>query len=105
MRYSVYMGASVPFLNGWEIAHAAEVMAKYSSRIELVGRGAVSSQAVMYAGLMDRRFEKITGQQCLKSWLDVFQDGISDYAIQPRAHLCGSLDHLRSLVKNGQWSF
>ena len=105
MRYSVYMGASVPFLNGWEIAHAAEVMAKYSSHIELVGRGAVSSQAVMYAGLMDRRFEKITGQQCLKSWLDVFQDGISDYAIQPRAHLCGSLDHLRSLVKNGQWSF
>ncbi len=30
---------------------------------------------------------------------------VRDYAVQPRAHLCGSLDHLRSLVKNARWEF
>jgi len=105
MRYAVYLGASVPFLNGWATVRAADAMVKYSSHVEIVGQGAISSQAMMWAGLIDHRFEKVTGQNCLKSWVDVFETGVSDYAVQPRAHLCGSLDHLRSLVKNGHWTF
>jgi len=105
MRYAVYTGASIPFLDGWQIVRAAEAMRKYSPNIHLIGRGPIASQAVMFAGLMDNSFASVLGQGCLRSWLDVFNDGVSDYAIQPRAHLCGSLDHLRSLVKNAKWEF
>ncbi len=103
MRYTVYMGSSISFLDGYQIVRAAEAMSKYSTKVQLVGRGPIASQAVMYAGLMNTTFESIVGQQCLKSWQDVFNDGISDYAIQPRAHLLGSLAHLRSLIKNSRW--
>jgi dienelactone hydrolase len=103
MRYSVYMGASIPFLDGRQIVQAAEAMKRYSPNVSLIGRGPIASQAVMYAGLMDSRFKSIHGLDCLSSWADVFEDGISDYAVQPRAHLCGSLEHLRSLVKNAKW--
>jgi len=103
LRYPVYLGRSVPFTGGWQIVRAAEAMRKYSGHIEIEGRGPIASQAVMYAGLMDNRFAKVTGIDCLREWADVFKDGVSEYAIQPRAHLCGSLDDLRSKVKNGVW--
>lgn len=105
MRYSVYAGSSIPFLDGWQVVRAAEAMRRYSPHIHLAGRGPIASQAVMYAGLMDHTIESVSGQDCLRSWLDVFKDGVSDYAIQPRAHLCGSLDHLRSLVKHATWDY
>ncbi len=103
MRYAVYMGSSISFLDGWQIVRAAEAMRRYSPNIHLTGHGPIASQAVMYAGLMDNSFTSIIGQDCLQSWSDVFKDGVSDYAVQPRAHLCGSLEHLRSLVKNSTW--
>ncbi len=105
MRYSVYLGTSVPFLNGWSIARAAEAMRKYSTTIRVIGKGPVSSQAAMFAGLMNSSLAGVTGNDCLRSWKDVFDDGMSEFAVQPRAHLCGSLDHLRSLVKNASWTF
>lgn len=105
MRYAVYMGASIPFLDGWQIARAAEAMRRYSSNIFLLGKGPIASQAVMSAGLIDPSFASIVGQDCLRNWADVFKEGVSDYAVQPRANLCGSLDHLRSMVKNGKWEF
>jgi len=105
MRYCVYMGVSVPFLNGWEVVQVAGAMRRYSKTIRLVGRGPISSQSVMFAGLIDDSFASVTGLDCLHKWQDVFVDGISDYAVQPRAHLCGSLEHLRTLVKNGKWSY
>ena len=105
MRYAVYMGTSISFMNGWEIVRAAEAMERYSKNVSIIGKGPISSQSMMFAGTMHSDFASVTGQECLKSWKDVFQDNISDYAIQPRAHLCGSLDHLRSLVKNATWQF
>ena len=105
MRYSVYAGTSIPFMDGWQIVRAAEAMHRYSPKISLVGSGPISSQAVMYAGLMDNSFDSILGQRCLRTWTDVFRDGMPDYAVQPRAHLCGSLDHLRSLVRRARWEF
>ncbi|AIE86247.1 acetylxylan esterase [Fimbriimonas ginsengisoli] len=103
MRYAVYAGRSVAFTGGWQIARAAEAMRKYSNHIEVVGKGPLSSQAAMYAGLMDPTFAKVTGIDCLRTWADVFADGIPDYAVQPRAHLCGLLESLRAKVKNGDW--
>jgi len=103
MRYPVYMGRSVAFTGGWQIVCAAKLLHKYSSQVEIEGRGPISSQAAMFAGLMDNRFKKVTGSDCLREWADVFRDGIPVEAIQPRAHLCGSLADLRSKVKNGVW--
>lgn len=78
-------------------------MRRYSSHIELEGDGPLASQAVMWAGLLDPRFDQIRGNGGLKQWSDVFKEGIDPVAIQPRANLCGSLEHLRSLVKKGSW--
>ena len=105
LRYPVYMGRSVAFTGGWQIARAAEPMRKYSNVIEVIGNGPVCSQAAMFAGLMEPNFAKVTGFGCLRRWEDVFNPGITPMAVQPRAHLCGTLDALRAKVKNGIWSF
>ena len=105
LRFPVYSGRSVAFTGGWQIARAAELMSKYSNKIEIVGRGPISSQAVMFAALMNPKIAKTTGLDCLKSWEDVFKPGTPDMAIQPRAHLCGTLENLRKKVKNGEWNF
>jgi len=103
MRYPIYAGRAVAFTAGWQIVRAAEAMRKFSSHIEIVGRGAMSSQAVMYAGLLDDHFAKVTGIDGMQSWTDAFKDGFNPIAVQPRAHLCGSLANLRKQVKNGDW--
>ena len=105
LRFPVYSGRSVAFTGGWQIARAAELMSKYSNKIEIVGRGPISSQAVMFAALMNPKIAKTTGLDCLKSWEDVFKPGTPEMAIQPRAHLCGTLENLRKKVKNGEWNF
>ncbi|MFI5385525.1 MAG: alpha/beta hydrolase family protein [Fimbriimonadales bacterium] len=105
MRYPVYAGRAVSFTAGWQLVRAAEAMRKYSSHIEIQGRGPISSQAAMWAGLLSPGFDKVTGLDCLGSWADVFRDGVTVMAVQPRAHLCGSLDNLRKQVKNGTWVF
>ena len=105
MRYSVYIGASIPFLDGYQIVRGAEAMKRYTNNISVLGRGPIASQAAMYAGLIDPSFTQVTGENCMRSWLDVFTDGTSNYAVQPRANLCGSLNHLRSLIPNGRWRF
>ncbi len=105
MRYPVYLGSSVPFLDGWQIVRAAEGLRKYSSHILVVGRGPIASQAAMYAGLMDDRLTGVTGEQCLHDWVDVFEDGMPYCAVQPRANLCGSLLNLMQRVKGSTWTF
>ena len=103
MRYPVYLGKSVAFVGGSQILAAAAEMAKrYSKNIEIEGHGPISTQAIMWAGL-SRDFAKVTGTGCLKEWRDVFDDHVSDYAVQPRAHLMGSLENLRRQVKNATW--
>ncbi|MBX7132315.1 MAG: acetylxylan esterase [Fimbriimonadaceae bacterium] len=104
LRYPIYLGRSVAFTGGWQIVRAAEAMAKYAKRIEIVGHGPLSSQAVMWAGLMNPSFVKVTGMGCLKSWQEVFDRDVTPFAVQPRAHLLGSLASLRAKVKNGEWS-
>lgn len=105
LRFPVYAGRSVAFTGGWQIVRAAEAMRKYAKHIQVVGRGPLSSQAVMYAGLLDPTIDKIRGDECLETWADVFKNGVTEYAIQPRAHLCGTLENLRKKVKNAQWFF
>jgi dienelactone hydrolase len=105
LRFPVYAGRSVAFTAGIQIARAAELMAKYSKRIEVVGRGPMASQAAMYAALMNPSIAKTTGIDCLPAWEDVFKDGVLDIAVQPRAHLLGTLENLRGKVKNGEWEF
>jgi hypothetical protein len=105
LRYSVYAGRSVAFTAGWQIAKAAELMRKYSDRIEIVGRGPISSQAVMFAALMEPKIAGTTGLDCPKTWEGVFKDGMPEKAIQPRAHLMGTLENLRKKVKNGEWKY
>lgn len=104
LRYPVYMGRSVPFIGGWQLVRAAEAMHKYSGKIEVIGKGPACSQAVMFAGLMDDSFAKVTGLDCMAKWADVFGSAVPDFAVQPRAHLCGSLADLRKKVKNSTWS-
>lgn len=105
LRYPVYQGRSVAFTGGWQIARAVELMRRHAGNIRLVGRGPLSSQAVMFAALMSPVVAKTSGYDCLHSWQDVFKPGVPDIAIQPRAHLCGSLENLRKQVKNGEWHY
>lgn len=105
LRFPVYAGRSVAFTAGIQIARAAEMMSKYSKRIEVVGRGPMASQAVMYAALINPSISKTTGIDCLRKWEDVFGDSVPDIAVQPRAHLLGTLENLRKKVKNGEWEF
>jgi len=105
LRYPVYAGRSVAFSAGWQIVRAAEAMRKYSPHIGVYGTGPMSSQAVMWAGLLDPAFERIVGYDCMKSWLDAFGAGFPPMTVQPRAHLCGSLENLRMRVKHGTWSY
>lgn len=105
LRFPVYAGRSVAFTGGWQIVRAAEAMRKYAKHITVVGTGPLSSQAVMIAGLLDPSIDKVTGYKCLRAWEDVFKDGVSSYTIQPRAHLCGTLENLRKKVKHGEWYY
>jgi hypothetical protein len=105
LRYPVYMGRSPAFIAGGQIAAAADRFAQVSPTVELIGDGPISTQAIMWAGLLDPRIARIEGFHCLRQWQDVFHDGVSTYAIQPRAHLIGSLESLRALVKNAEWHF
>lgn len=105
LRYPVYQGRSVAFTGGWQIAKAVELMRRHAGNIRLVGRGPLSSQAVMFAALMSPVVATTTGYDCMHNWQDVFKPGIPDVAIQPRAHLCGSLENLRKQVKNSEWHY
>ena len=103
LRYPLYMGRSVAFIGGWQLVRAIEAMSGYTSNVELLGNGPISSQAVMAAALIDPSVRRVVGTGCLRSWADVFDPSVSPLAVQPRAHLCGALDSLRELVKNGRW--
>ncbi len=115
MRYPVYLGRSVAFIGGHQMREAAMIMAhRYSTHIEFEGDGPLASQAAMWAGLMSQpaddsrevehfHLDRVTGSGCLREWKDVFADSISDYAVQPRAHLMGTLENLRRAVKNSTW--
>jgi len=59
----------------------------------------------MYAGLFDPKIDRIIGNDALRSWADVFGDDITDLAVQPRAHLCGSLEWLQKQVRHGEWNY
>jgi dienelactone hydrolase len=102
-RYPTYMGRAIPFTGGWQLVRAAEGVKKLGP-VELVGNGPIASQAVMWAGLQSANsFSKITGKHCLADWKAVFADSVPDAAVQPRAHLCGSLENLRKHVKHAEW--
>ena len=105
LRFPIYAGRSVAYTAGWQILRASQEMQRYSRHIELIGKGPLSSLSVVYAGLFGDGFAKVTGRNCLRQWADVFEPGVTPYAIQPRAHLCGSIENLRRLVKNGEWQF
>src|SRR4029079_5391654 len=84
LRFPVYSGRSVAFTAGWQAVRAAEAMRKLSPHIEVFGRGAMSSQAAMWAGLLDSGIEKVIGREGLASWADMFKDGSNPIAVQPR---------------------
>ncbi|MEZ0325224.1 MAG: alpha/beta hydrolase family protein, partial [Fimbriimonas sp.] len=102
LRYPVYLGRSVAFTAGWQIVRAAELLGPLQN-IELVGKGPLSSQAVMWAALISPGFAKVTGIDSLKTWTEIFNPQIPATSIQPRAHLLGTLESLRSHVKKGTW--
>lgn len=105
MRYPIYLGKSLPFMSGWHIARiAASAFQAKAEEVEVIGRGPISSQSVMWAGMMVR-FKSVSGFGSLREWADVFKDGMPPVAIQPRAHLLGSLENLRKRVPNGRWEF
>ena len=63
LRFPIYAGRSVAFTAGGQAVRAAEAMPKLSRHIELIGTGPMSSQAVMFAGLLDPSFDHVTGHR------------------------------------------
>ncbi|MEQ1935717.1 MAG: hypothetical protein ABL962_17815, partial [Fimbriimonadaceae bacterium] len=96
-RFPVYLGQSVPFIAGWQLACIAG-WSRYKY-VTLVTDGPISGQAAMWAGMMGN-FEYITVKNGLTSWEDVFKPGVSHLSIQPRANLLGSLPNLMKKVGN-----
>ena len=105
LRFPVYAGRSVAFTGGWQIVRAVEALRGHMGPVKVVGRGPMSSQAVMFAALMEPKIVATTGIDCLRSWDDVFRDGVPDIAVQPRAHLLGTLENIRAKVKNAIWQY
>jgi len=103
MRYPIYLGRSVAFIGGWQIVRAIEAIGNREKRFAIVARGPISTQAAMWAALMEPKISGVDADECLASWADVFKPGVSPLAIQPRAHLFGSLANLRAKVRNSQW--
>lgn len=104
LRYLWYAGRSAPFEGGIQIVRLLDALnLPASTHVEIHARGPITTQAAMWAALMEPRIGKVVATDCLASWEDVFKPGVSEYAVQPRANLCGSLAHLRSLIKNSTW--
>jgi len=104
-RYLTYLGTALPFAQGWDIVRAAQAMGNYSAHVEVIGKGPVAALSVLYAALMEPKLARVTGYDCPREFKDVFREDVPDLAVQPRANLCGSLSHLRSLVPHGDWRF
>jgi hypothetical protein len=104
LRFLWYAGTSAPFVGGWQVVRLIDALSAGSLSIRIRARGPVSSQAALGAGLMSSKISGVTAEDSLHEWTDVFENGITEYAVQPRANLCGSLAHLESLVKNATWS-
>jgi dienelactone hydrolase len=108
LRYPVYLGRSPAYVGGVQIAGAAKLVRQngHGGEIHLEAHGPLSSLAAMYAGLFEPSlFNKINGNGGLREWSDALKPGVTPYAVQPRAHLLGSLDSLRKRVKNATWTF
>lgn len=101
-RYPMFLGKSVPFINGCHLQQIALTQFGNSSAVELIGRGPISSQSVMWAGLSSS-FKSITGIEGLQDWTDVFRRNVPVAAIQPRANLLPPLATLQKQVKNSVW--
>jgi len=102
-RYPIYAGRSVAYTAGWQIAQAAAAMSRYSRSVSVEGYGPLSSESAMYAGILDPKLDKVSGWGCMHAWSDVFRPDVLSAAVQPRAHLCGSLEAVRALVPHGEW--
>lgn len=105
LRYAIYLGTSVPFTAGWEVARAAEAMHRYSAVIRVEGRGPLASLAALYAGLMEPSLALVEGYECLRGWEDGLNREVSPLTVQPRANLLPSLERLRAQVKGSKWHF
>lgn len=103
LRYSIYLGRSPAFVGGWQIVRAAEALRGVSNHVSVEAHGVLASQAAMWAGLLDDGFDRIDGEGGLVKWEDVFDRDVTPYAVQPRAHLLGTLANLRGLVKRSHW--
>ena len=99
LRYPVYLGRSVAFYGGVQLARAKQIVAKLSKSISVIGDGPISSQAAMWAGIIDENWTSVTSKNGLSSWDDVFSRPGLDLAIQPRANLFGKIEELAKLVK------
>jgi len=103
LRYSIYLGRSPAFVGGWQIVRAAEALRGVSNHVSVEAHGVLASQAALWAGLLDDGFDRIDGEGGLAKWEEVFDRDVTPYAVQPRAHLLGTLANLRGLVKRSIW--
>lgn len=105
LRHATYSGTSLAFTAGWQIVRAAEAFRRVSPRCAIVAQGTYSTLAALYAGSMDPTIERVLARDALRRWEDYALPGVNPLALQPRANLCGSLEHLRSRLRNASWRF
>ena len=104
LRYPVYLGRSVPFIGSSQIRRAASALRSRSANVEVVARGPLATLAATYAALFEPSLT-IRCTDALREWSDYLGEGVPPAAVQPRAHLLGSLEELRKQVRNGQWTY
>ena len=91
-RYLMYLGQSVAFKGGWQIAVAAnEMKRRYGGFVDVVAKGPLASQAAAWALALSPGTIGATSTSPIRAWEDVLQPGMSPYLVQPRAHLIGIL--------------
>lgn len=97
LRYSIYLGQSVSFIAGWQLACIATDSGY--EQVTLSSEGPICGQIAMWASILGR-FSSVSTLDHQATWEDIFKPGASPNGIQPRANLLGPLSKLISKAPN-----